>query len=70
MTRAKANPIRPEEEWGHVSRAKVFQLRPEGWTGPIKYIAYRAEKYRCEAFLTWAEAMDYALGNDTKETKE
>ena len=64
MTRAKANPIRPEENFGHISRAMV---RPHalGWCGHRKGL----EGFPCAPFPTWREAMDYALGNDTKETK-
>ena len=67
MTRAKAYPTQAKEQWGNASRAKVAQMRPGGRFGPIKYVAYRADEYRCEVFATWAEAMAYALGNDTKE---
>ena len=67
MTRAKANPIRPEEEWGHLSRAKVVKLS-SNW--PRRWMAYRARTTKFGLFKTHAEAMAYALGNDTKETKK
>ena len=69
MTRAKAHPTRPEEQFGHVSRAKVTKTNLD-W--PRRWLAYRAgnKRGRFGLFKTHAEAMAYALGNDTKETKK
>ena len=65
MTRAKAHSTRPEEHFGHISRAMV-RHHARGWCGHRKGHG----DFPCAPFPTWAEAMAYALGNDTKETKK
>ena len=68
MTRAKADPEDEDEEFGHRSRAYVRKLRYRSEQGSWQGI--RAWQMNGPICHTWAEAMAYALGNDTKETKE
>ena len=68
MTRAKAHPTRMEDWFGDDSRALVRRLGYQHEKG--RWQGIPAGKDFGRIFPTWREAMAYALGNDTKETKE